>query len=322
MTHELGESQCASFHGPAVDIVLAEAFLAAIEPAQLDLLDAVLEAQETEQRRLHQQWEERIQRAQYEAQLAQRRYNQVDPDNRLVATELERQWEEKLGQLQTTQEAHARFRQTLAASPLSPERREQFRHLSETLPTLWHSEQLANAQKKELLRTLIAKVILQRTASNTTEVKIVWVSGHYSVVSAHPPVYRTRHLHRYDELVTRIQTLWQQGHDDSQIATLLTSEGFRSPRSLVLEPRTVQRIRLENGWQRTPLPFADRVKMAGYLTVADLAQRLGTDKDWVYRRIRNHKIDPAHVMPHPRYRALMIRDKPDLLAQLKRELSP
>ena len=246
----------------------------------------------------------------------------MDPDNRLVAAELEQQWEEKLRQLQTTQEAHTRFQQTPAVPTLSPERREQFCHLSETLPTLWHTEQLSNEQKKELLRTLVAKVILRRAESNTTEVKIVWVSGHYSVLSAYPPVYRTRQLHRYDELVARIQTLWQQGQDDSQIATLLTSEGFRSPRSLALEPHTVQWIRLTNGWKRSRTPFEQRVKMAGYLIIADLAQRLGTDKDWVYRRIRNHKIDPARVMSHPRYRALMIRDEPDLIAQLQQELHP
>ncbi len=321
LAHELGEPMCASFHGPPIDQVVIEAFFAAIEPAQLDVLEAVLAEQAAEQVRLQQQWQERLKRAEYEVGLAQRRYNQVDPDNRLVAAELERQWEEKLHQLQSTREAHERFQHASAAPAIAPELREQFRQLSKTLPNLWHTDQLTNAHKKELLRSLIAQVVLRRAEGNIVEARIVWVSGHYSVVYAHPPVYRTRRLANYDELVERIHTLWQQDQDDLQIAAQLTKEGFRSPRASELTPRTVQRIRLERGWKRPHKPPTRPWSPAGYLSVTDLAQRLGTNTSWVYRRIRHHKIDPAYVRPHPCYNAMMIRDDPALIAQLQQELA-
>ncbi len=321
LAHELGEPMCASFHGPPIDQVVIEAFFAAIEPAQLDVLEAVLAEQAAEQARLQQQWQERLKQAEYEVGLAQRRYNQVDPDNRLVAAELERQWEEKLHQLQSTREAHERFQHASAAPAIAPELREQFRQLSKTLPNLWHTDQLINAHKKELLRSLIAQVVLRRAEGNTVEARIVWVSGHYSVVYAHPPVYRTRRLANYDELVERIHTLWQQDQDDLQIAAQLTKEGFRSPRASELTPRTVQRIRLERGWKRPHKPPTRPWSPEGYLSVTDLAQRLGTNTSWVYRRIRHHKIDPAYVRPHPCYKAMMIRDDPALIAQLQQELA-
>jgi DNA invertase Pin-like site-specific DNA recombinase len=321
LAHELGEPMCASFHGPRVDEVVVQAFFEAIEPTQLDVLEAVLAEQAAEQANLDQHWQERLKRAEYEAGLAQRRYNQVDPDNRLVAAELEREWEEKLRQLQSSREAYERFQRTSAAPALPPELGEQFRHLSTALPTLWHTGQLTNEQKKELLRSLISRVVLRRSEGNTIEVKIVWVSGHYSVVYAQPPVYRIRRLARYDELVERIRTLWQQGQDDTQIGVQLTTEGFRSPRALELRPGTVQWIRLAHGWKRPHWQSTRRVEMEGYLTLAELAQRLGTNKTWVYRRVRNHKIDPTYVRPHPRYRALMVRDHPALIAQLQRELA-
>jgi hypothetical protein len=72
--------------------VVEEAFFKALQPAQLNALDAVLERQEREHQRLVKHWEQRLKRAQYEVQLAERQYNAVDPDNRLVAAELERRW--------------------------------------------------------------------------------------------------------------------------------------------------------------------------------------------------------------------------------------
>jgi hypothetical protein len=321
LAHELGEPMCASFNGPPLDQVVIEAFFEAIKPAQLDVLEAVLAEQAAQQAGLHQQWQQRLQRAEYEVGLAQRRYNQVDPDNRLVAAQLERQWEEKLRQLQETQEAYERFELTAEPTLIPSDLVEQFKHLSDTLPDLWQSGRLTNAHKKELLRSLIAQVVLRRAEGNTVEARIVWVSGHYSVVYAQPPVYRTRRLANYDKLVERIHTLWQQDQDDNQIAAQLTTEGFRSPRASELTPRTVQRIRLEQGWKRPHRPTTRQWALEGYLTVTDLAQRLGTNTSWVYRRIRHHKIDPAYLKSHPRYKAMMIRDDPDLIAQLEQELA-
>jgi DNA invertase Pin-like site-specific DNA recombinase len=321
LAHELGEPMCASFAGPCVDEVVVQTFFEAIAPTQLDVLEVVLAEQAAEQARLNQHWQERLKRAEYEAGLAQRRYNQVDPDNRLVAAELEQQWEEKLRHWQTSREAYERFQQTSAGPTLSPEQQDQFRHMSTTLPSLWRTGQLSHAQQKELLRSLITKIILRRAEENTIEVRIVWLSGHYSIVYARPPVYRTRRLAKYEELVARIQTLWQQGLADEQIARQLTGEGFRSPRSLDLNPKTVQRIRLAYCWKRPHPSSTRRLELAGYLTITELAQRLGTNQTWIYRRIRQHRIEAAYVKPHPRYKALMVQDDPVLLAQLRQELA-
>jgi hypothetical protein len=307
---------CTSLHGPQIDQVVIHAFFAAIEPAQLDVLEAVLAEQASEQARLQQQWQERLKRAEYDVGLAQRRYNQVDPDHRLVAAELERQWEAKLHQQQSTQEAYERFQHAAQTPAIAPELRRQFQQLSQSLPRLWHSGQLTNAHKKELLRSLITQVILKRTDDNTVKVRIVWVSGHYSVVYAQPPVYRTRRLANYDQLVARIQTLWSTQNDD-QIAAQLTQEGFRSPRALGLTANTVQRIRLEHGWKRPPRPPQRISATPGYLSVTDFAQRLSVHPSWVYRRIRQRQIDPAYLRTHPSHKAMMIRDDPVLIAQLQ-----
>jgi DNA invertase Pin-like site-specific DNA recombinase len=324
LKRDFAEPPCASLDGPAIDAVVVQAFFAAIAPAQLDALAAVLEAQRTERQQLLQQWEERRKRAHYEAALAQRQYNAVDPENRLVTAELERRWEEKLRQLQATQEDYDRFLQTAPPPDLPADLRQQFQHLAESLPVLWNSGQLSNGQKKDLLRSLIAAVVLQKTAPGTVEVRIVWVSGHYSVVYAQTPIYRTRDLPRYAEMVERLHALWQQGQNDQQIAAQLTAAGFRSARSLQVTAATVQRIRLGCGWQDHPAPSSSQHHLEvidGYVGTKQLGIRLGVNRSWVYRRIRNGQIDPKYVMRHPQTKAYLVRDDAEVIEQLRNQLA-
>lgn len=94
------EPVCQRIPGRDVDQVVAEAVLAALTPAQIELSLAVVQEMERQQAELHKQWELRLESARYAARLAQRRYEQVDPDNRLVARSLEREWEAKLREVE------------------------------------------------------------------------------------------------------------------------------------------------------------------------------------------------------------------------------
>jgi DNA invertase Pin-like site-specific DNA recombinase len=320
---KLGDRMCCSLYAPAIDEAVVEAFFAAVQPAQLDALQALLADQEAEQARLVQQWDERLKRARYEAQLAERQYNAVDPDNRLVAAELERRWEAKLRQVQEVQDAYDRFRQTHLPRSIPAELCEQFRHIAAALPGLWRSGQLANDQKKELLRSLISQVVLTRAARNTIEAKIVWVSGHYSIVSAQPPIYRFSDAADYPSLVERIHQLWQQGLSDPEIAAQLSTEGFRAAREKILIPSTIQRIRLDHGWQRIDYHYSMFLDVEGYLSVTALAMRLRVERSWVLRRIRNHTIAARYLIRHPKYsQVYLIQDAPELLDLLSQQLPP
>ncbi len=95
---------CISVTGPLLDEIVTHAFFEALRPAQLDALEAVLADQEAEYRRLLVHWKERVKRARYSAQLAQRQYSAVDPENRLVAASLEQRWETALRELAETEE--------------------------------------------------------------------------------------------------------------------------------------------------------------------------------------------------------------------------
>jgi hypothetical protein len=320
LTHEFGTPMCASLHGPSIDAVVVQAFFEAIEPAQLNALEAVLAEQQSERAHLDRQWRERLKRAQYDAQLAQRQYDAVDPDNRLVAAELERRWEEQLRQLQETQAGYERFLHADAPVGLSATVRQQLEHISESLPDLWRSGQITPSQQKELLRSLISRVILKRTAPDQVAVTIVWVSGHYSVLTVHPPVQRGQDLAEYAGLVERVQTLWEQGQTDAQIASLLTAEGFRSARRSGVSAWVVKQIRLEQGWHRPHYASWHALELDGYLTPAGLAARLGVPRHWVYQRIVSGRIAPQYLRRHPQSNVYLIREDSNLLAYLRQLL--
>jgi hypothetical protein len=98
---QYGEPRCQHFTARLIDQAVSQLFLQAVTPARLEAALGAATEIEQERQRLRQQWQQRLERARYQVELARRRYEQVDPDNRLVAGALERDWE---AQLQTLAE--------------------------------------------------------------------------------------------------------------------------------------------------------------------------------------------------------------------------
>jgi hypothetical protein len=189
-----------------------------------------------------------VSQACFDATLARRRYEQVDPDYRLAAAELEREWDDKLRALRQAEEAAERFAHEPGEPTLTSELREQLLHLSQRLPDLWSSHQLSHNQRKALLRSLISRVMVKRTAADRVEVKIISVSGHFSQGMVIPPVLHQHHDTGYDTVVERTRQLWTEGYTDMQIAELLSREGFRSARRARVLAKTVLKLRHRHHW--------------------------------------------------------------------------
>lgn len=254
--------------------------------------------------------------------LAQRQYEAVDPDHRLVAGELERRWEEKLRALRTVDEEYARFQQRPPTPTLTPEQRQQFQQLSETLPTLWHSGALSVPQQKDLLRCLLAQVILKRITPETVEVRIVWISGHYSLLQARTPVRRSRDVTNREQLTSCIEHLWQHGvNSDEEMAARLTAEGYYSARREGVCASTVQKIRLAHGWQYGVYQSRHTTYGEGYLTVDQCAAKVGAERTWILKRIYAGAIAASAVKRLPQSRVWLIKDDPTLVARLQHEIT-
>lgn len=305
---------CLSLDGASVDIAVVAAFFAALAPAELDLLDEVLAVQQADHQRLAQQYADHVERAAYEAHLAERRYRAVDPDNRLVAAALERGWEAALRTVEAMRDAAERFDREPAPPALDPALRTQLGDLGRELPALWASGRLTPAQQKELLRSLIRRVVLSRPAPDTVEVRVVWVSGAASLHVVEPPLHCSRDLSGYDRLVARTLELGAAGYQDGAIAERLSAEGFRSARYRYVPKQLVEKIRRDHGQISLTEQFRRQDKIDGRWTVGGLARELHVTGNWLRKRIASGMLPAAH---HPLTGRYLIDDDPAALARLR-----
>src|SRR3954452_90225 len=134
-----GAPRCQSISGRPVDTLVAELMLVALAPAAVEVALQLAEDHELERAALQRQWTQRLERADYETALARRRYEAVDPDNRLVARTLERDWEAAMATKQALADDHQR---ALARQPerLTAEEKDKVRRLAEDVPALWRAQ--------------------------------------------------------------------------------------------------------------------------------------------------------------------------------------
>ena len=308
---------CMSLDGFSIEEVVIQAFFEALQPAQLDALEALLKQQQEAEARLHQYWGDQVSRATYEAHLARRRYEAVDPDNRLVAASLERRWEETLVNLRQAEEDAERFERRTPGPTLTREMRQQLEHLGPALPALWASGKISNEHKKRLLRSLISRVIATRLAPDCVEIKIVWISGHFSVAQVIPPIHRQADASHYEELVARLDELTRQGLTDPEIAEQLTREGFHTARRSAVTVGTIHKLRKNHG-QVSSLHRHHKVSMVdGFWTIPGLTQELGVGAGWLYQQIYQGKLKAPDIERLPGYRVYLIRNDPELLERLR-----
>jgi len=225
MRRKLEGSNCCGLGAAAVDDLVSQQVLRALEPAALELsLQALAQVH-------HRHWQQRLQRARQEAQRAERQYQAVEPENRLVARTLEQRWEEALRQEQAVQEDYDRFRQERPRQ-LTEEERQRIEALARDIPALWQAPETTAAQRKEIVRLLVERVVVQvQATSERVGVTIRWRGGQATEHEIVRSVARYQSLDDYPRMLERIRELRQVGLTIAQVAQQLNKEGYRTPKS-------------------------------------------------------------------------------------------
>jgi hypothetical protein len=167
--------------------------------------------------------------------------------------------------------------------------------------------------KKALLRSLIDKVVLQRSAADRVQVGIVWKGGATTPLSVPVSVGAFADLAGATSMEQLIVEQSQQGIADEQIARHLTAQGYRSPMREEVLPSTVRTIRLKHRiFQKRSQSHPRRVE--GCLTVPQIAQALNLTPHWIYDRIYNGSIQ---VTKHPERGTFLFPDTPSTLEQFE-----
>jgi len=275
-----GRSICCVVAADPVDEWVARQFLELANPPEVDLGLAVTREAERQAEDLGRQWELRIERARYEARLAERRYKAVDPDNRIVARSLEREWEERLREVEEAEEGYLEARRRRHVD-LSDEDHARVLSLARNLRKVWDAPTTGHADRKNLLRMVVREVAVEPidVPQPQVRVRVLWETG--STTEVHLP-RRTRATAcaTSSTAVARIHELWNQGEGDDAIATLLNQEGFRTGTGRAWSAQRVQGIRsrhdLEGRSRRAP-----EVRGDGLYSVMGLARRLGVSESIV-----------------------------------------
>ena len=315
LRQKYGVPVCQYIPADPVDACVVEAFFEALSPIELDAFARALAAQKEKDEKLCHAHQQQIERLRYEAALAERQFNRVDPDNRLVAAELEKRWESALASLRKAEQAHEQLqRDTATPADLSPELKESFRSIGESLPRLWKNGLLGSQHKKALLRCLIDKVVVHRCARDCVQTRIVWKGGDTTTLKIPINVVSFAELSSADEMERLILDLSRSGETDEKIATHLTDLGYRSPTRDYVLPSTVMIVRLKHKIFRNRSQSHPR-KIQGYLTVPQLTKLLDLPQHWVY-----YHIDKGSILieKDPKKGLYLFPDTPETLQRLKK----
>jgi hypothetical protein len=271
---EHGQAICQRVPGAGVDQAIGQLLVEAVNPVALEVTLAVQRELQSRLAEADRMRHAQVERAQYECELAQRRYMRVDPDNRLVADSLEAQWNEKLRALAQAHEEYAR-RQEHDARVLSDEQRNALLALASDFPRLWNDSGTADRDRKRMVRLLLEDVTLNRGGARKT---------------LHVPLP----LCAWQQRVTPSTVIDEIDHllDDhtlTQIADILNARGMTPGAGASFHRQLVARLARTYHLK----PRYDRLRERGLLTLQEVADVLQvtphTVKIWLRRGLlRGH----------------------------------
>jgi DNA invertase Pin-like site-specific DNA recombinase len=285
-TIDYGEPPCQSLSGQRLDALVSTEILSALQPAALELHLAAAADVAQERQRLHQHWQQQLERARYDTERAARQYQAVEPENRLVARTLERRWEEALQAQGQLEEDYERFCRSQPAT-LSAAEQEQIRLLARDIPQLWQADTTTAADRQRLVRFLIEQIeVGVQGETDQVELTIRWAGGFVSRHTLARAVQRYEQLADYARLRARIDALRAEGKSMADVAECLNQEGFHPPKRAQRFTSAMVSGFLAKGGRSGPRPRA--LSAAGLLQkgewlLTDLARQLGMPSATLHR---------------------------------------
>jgi DNA invertase Pin-like site-specific DNA recombinase len=270
---EHAEPICQHIPGAAIDEAAGNILVEAVTPVTLEVALAVqqeLQSRLDEADRLRQQ---QVERTRYEAELAQRRYLRVDPDNRLVADSLEADWNDKLRLLAESQEVCERQR-AQDRQLIDEEQRAAILSLATDFPQLWRDPATPDRERKRMVRLLLEDVTLIREDHLTLHIR--FKGGAHRTIQLPLPQRSWEQRQTSSEVVAAIDRLLDD-HTYPEVAAVLNNRGLQSGEGKPFSARIVARI--QRSYRMTPR--YDRLRKAGMLTVEEMAQVLGINPQTV-----------------------------------------
>jgi DNA invertase Pin-like site-specific DNA recombinase len=317
MKSNYGDPFCQSLTAAPLDALIADLVLQALAPAALEASLALAADLDAERAALDQQWQQRVERAGYQSERARRQYAAVEPENRLVARTLERDWEAALAEQTRLESEYERFRSAQAAAPSAAELAA-IRELAQDVPVLWQAETTTRAERQTIVRLLLERVLVTVIdGSEQVRVECHWQGGQRSVHALTRPVARLKTLSTYTDLVARATALHRDGQDGAAIAETLNREGWRpAKRRTTFSTSMVRHLLLGAGviqprYHRRK-PHIDR--HPDEWTIRELAAEIGMPEPTLYTWVQRGRLRSRMVRTGPGLTKLVHADAETIAA--------
>src|SRR5208282_2283114 len=279
---------CMTLRCDVLDAAIATKALQALKPAELELALATLQELEMRDQAVLHQWQMRLERAEYEAALAERRYQEVDPSQRLVASTLERRWNDALLQLEDLKKQAAEF-QHQEARVATPEQKAKVLALAQDLPRVWHAPTTQAKDRKRMLRLLLKDITVEKPSpSKQLSVHLRWQGEASTNLTVQLPLPIADRVRYPAALVDKVQEL-AHGLSDAEITNRLNREGHTSAKGRPYTTRIVRWIR----WRYQIPPV--QLRRPEELTVQQVAQHFGVNAYVVYYWIERRRIQARRI---------------------------
>ena len=293
---------CLRIGGRQLDHAVATVFLAALGPAGVEAALQAAEQLEADHDGALAQWRLQVERAQYEAQRAERRYRTVDPENRLVARGLEAEWEKHLQELDAAQAELAR-REPQRPRALSAEERAAILALGTDLNRVWDAATTTDRDRKELLRALLEEVsIAVDTEKRNAHLTLRWQGGLISEFDRALSTHRVASVRTDDDTLALVRRLAAH-YPDAVIAGILNRQGRRTATGQRFNTNHVGNLRRH--WQIARFAPPTDPPTGDVVTVAEAATMLGLAASTVHRWLNDGFITGEQLTPGAPWRIRM-----------------
>ena len=285
-----GEDRCIAFGGLRVDAAVANEVLNAVGGNAIEAALAAAEQMQQQRQELRRSITLEVEQARYEARLAARRYEAVDPDQRLVAAELEARWNAALQKTQELENKLSEFDDEIQSRPAP--RKEVLLSLAQDLPAIWNSPSTDMRLKQRLVRILIDEIVVDVDEKSSEVVLVIhWSGGRHS---EHRVKKNGTGKHRWCTSIDAIGVIRQMAgrFSDEQIAATLNRLGLRTGAGNTWNE---ERVRSACQYHHLP-PFDPNHPRNDSVTLREAAQRLNVGLTIVRRMIAEKKLPASQVV--------------------------
>jgi len=273
---EYGEKICQSVHGSAIDDEVSKILLEMVNPLAME---AALEVQKELNRRkseVDKYYMQQVEKARYEMELARRRYMSVDPDNRLVASQLEAEWNSKLKDFEEAQENCEKQKQS-KMQVIDDKIKSDIIELSSKFPDIWNDKNVPDREKKRMTRCLIEDVTIKQEQEITLNIR--FKGGTSKTLIIPKPVLVWQAWATRPEIVKEIDRLTNYCIP-SEVANILNIRGIKSGQGQAFNSRIIARIIHDYGLKNR----YTRLREAGFLTLPEKMKEMkasqGVIQEW------------------------------------------